>query len=200
MIKDAQLQVGDVIIQNAANSSIGQSIIQFAHAWGYKTVNIVRNRPDIDDLKKSLYEIGADVVVTEDDIRKPIYLKKIKELGKATLGLNGVGGKSSTNLARLLTDNATFITYGGMSREPVVLPTALFIFRGIKCSGFWFNLWSKHNTVEDHNDMMSEIFNLSRQGKFRESSHIKVPFDSTDKTILDAITSEAGKTIFTFKS
>jgi mitochondrial enoyl-[acyl-carrier protein] reductase / trans-2-enoyl-CoA reductase len=45
MIKDfVELHKGDVIIQNAANSAVGQAVIQIAKAWGYKTVNIIRSR------------------------------------------------------------------------------------------------------------------------------------------------------------
>jgi trans-2-enoyl-CoA reductase len=45
MLKDfGNLQQGDVVIQNAANSAVGQAVIQIAKAWGYKTVNIIRQR------------------------------------------------------------------------------------------------------------------------------------------------------------
>jgi len=35
---------GDVIIQNGANSAVGQSVIQIAKAWGIKTINVIRDR------------------------------------------------------------------------------------------------------------------------------------------------------------
>jgi trans-2-enoyl-CoA reductase len=38
------LAPGDVIIQNAANSGVGESVIQLAKLWGFKTFNIVRDR------------------------------------------------------------------------------------------------------------------------------------------------------------
>ena len=37
-------QLGDCIIQNGANSGVGQSVIQQARVMGVKTINIVRDR------------------------------------------------------------------------------------------------------------------------------------------------------------
>jgi trans-2-enoyl-CoA reductase len=45
MLRDfVDLKLGDVIVQNSANSGVGQAVIQLANAWGLKTVNIIRPR------------------------------------------------------------------------------------------------------------------------------------------------------------
>lgn len=36
--------VGDSVIQNAANSGVGQAVIQIATARGINTINVVRDR------------------------------------------------------------------------------------------------------------------------------------------------------------
>lgn len=38
------LYAGDSVIQNAANSGVGQAVIQIAKASGIKTINVVRDR------------------------------------------------------------------------------------------------------------------------------------------------------------
>lgn len=38
------LKAGDVIVQNAANSTVGQAVIQLAKAKGVKTINVIRDR------------------------------------------------------------------------------------------------------------------------------------------------------------
>lgn len=38
------LSPGDSVIQNAANSGVGQAVIQIAKASGIKTINVVRDR------------------------------------------------------------------------------------------------------------------------------------------------------------
>jgi trans-2-enoyl-CoA reductase len=41
-----QLKSGDVIIQNGANSAVGQAVIQLAKQKGVKTINVIRDRSD----------------------------------------------------------------------------------------------------------------------------------------------------------
>src|SRR5438094_9089037 len=57
------LQIGDWLIQNAANSATGRDVIQIAHELGYKTVNVVRRAELIDELRAE----GGDVVVVDGD-------------------------------------------------------------------------------------------------------------------------------------
>ena len=179
MLKDfVSLKPGDVIMQNSSNSAVGQAVIQLAHAWGFKTVNVVRNkfpvnllRPDIEDLRTKLHRLGADMVVTENEIRDAKVAAQIARLGPARLALNGVGGKSATNIARLLVDNGVIVTYGGMSREPVIIPTSLYIFKNLQSRGFWLNKWKILNPVSAQIEMISEIFALAKNGGFVEPFH-----------------------------
>jgi trans-2-enoyl-CoA reductase len=39
-----KLQKGDVIIQNVANSQVGQTVVQLANLRGIRTINIIRPR------------------------------------------------------------------------------------------------------------------------------------------------------------
>ena len=40
-------------------------MIQIAHSMGLKTVNLVRDREEIQQLKQTLTGLGADIVLTE---------------------------------------------------------------------------------------------------------------------------------------
>jgi len=45
MILDyVKLEKGDWILQNGANSGVGQNVIQLARIRGFKTVNVIRDR------------------------------------------------------------------------------------------------------------------------------------------------------------
>ncbi|HEX5794273.1 MAG TPA: hypothetical protein VFY19_00420, partial [Geminicoccaceae bacterium] len=58
-----ELQPGDWVIQDAANSGVGSNLILLAKADGIRTVNVVRR----DTLIEPLAAIGADVVVVDGD-------------------------------------------------------------------------------------------------------------------------------------
>lgn len=55
MLKDfVALKEGDTVIQNGANSAVGQFVIQLCRLWGIKSINIIRERPDAQNLKVKL--------------------------------------------------------------------------------------------------------------------------------------------------
>src|SRR5206468_298342 len=79
------LQIGDWLIQNAANSATGRDVIQIAHELGYKTVNVVRRLELIDELRAE----GSDVVLVDsENLRREVQ----DAIGGSTvrLGLNAV--------------------------------------------------------------------------------------------------------------
>ncbi|XP_005104033.1 enoyl-[acyl-carrier-protein] reductase, mitochondrial [Aplysia californica] len=168
MLKDyVDLKSGDVVIQNGANSGVGINVIQLAKEWNFKTVNIVRDRPDFERLKKYLMSLGADYVVTEEFVRKPEMKKLMKDLGsKPKLAFNGVGGNSATELIRYLGQGGVMVTYGGMSRRPVMAPTGALIFKEIKLCGYWNTQWN-HRHADDllRFEMLADLCSLIKKGK-----------------------------------
>ena len=132
-------------------------------------------------------------------MRLPETLLKIAELGGSVrLGLNGVGGKSCTNIARLLADSAVLVTYGGMSKEPVSIPTSLFIFKRLTCAGFWLNKWNLNHTPRERMQTISEILEMASNGLFKEPIHNVVSLQSKNDVLVETVKlwAKSGKTIF----
>eukprot|EP01095_Lingulamoeba_sp_RSL-Kostka_P003384 TRINITY_DN14370_c0_g1_i1.p1 TRINITY_DN14370_c0_g1~~TRINITY_DN14370_c0_g1_i1.p1 ORF type:complete len:379 (+),score=138.42 TRINITY_DN14370_c0_g1_i1:37-1137(+) len=162
------LKEGDVIIQNGANSMVGQSVFQLARAKGVKTINVIRNRRDHADCVERMKAYGADMVVTEEYVLTPEYKKLVSDLPAPKLALNCVGGKSSTNLARCLGQDGTLVTYGGMSKRPIQIPTSLFIFKNINLKGFWLSEWVKQNSNNSkRQEMLDELSQMIVDKKLR---------------------------------
>jgi trans-2-enoyl-CoA reductase len=131
-----KLERGDWIVQNAANSGVGRSVIQLAHALGWKTLNVVRR----ESLAEELRAAGADVVVTEEcDLRKEV--KALCGGARPRLALNAVGGPSALNIAGALAPGSTMVTYGAMSKQALKIPNGLLIFQELKFHGFWLKRW-----------------------------------------------------------
>ncbi|KAF5296480.1 hypothetical protein FQR65_LT01469 [Abscondita terminalis] len=155
MLKDfVKLKMGDVVIQNGANSACGQYVIQLCRLWGIQSVNIVRNRDDIQDLKRFLSSLGATYVLTEEELRTTDLFKT--GFPAPSLALNCVGGKSALEIMRQLKPGGCIVTYGGMSKEPVTVPTSALIFKDIKVHGFWMTRWTKNNFDSDERMVMLE--------------------------------------------
>lgn len=134
------LEKGDWFIQNAGTSGVSRFAVQLGRLLGYKSISVVRDRPNIDALKKELQDLGATQVITEEENSSKEFGKTVKEWTKGSqikLALNSVGGKSSAGIARKLSQDGFIATYGGMSKQPVTFPTSLFIFKNITAKGYW---------------------------------------------------------------
>uniref|UniRef100_A0AC35TWE6 PKS_ER domain-containing protein n=1 Tax=Rhabditophanes sp. KR3021 TaxID=114890 RepID=A0AC35TWE6_9BILA len=169
MLKDfASLGKNDLIVQNGATSAVGRYVIQMCKVWGIQSVNVVRNRDNIDDLKKELKDLGATEVFTEEE-----FVKEGKGFTNAKLGLNCVGGKSSLMVSRSLGRDGTMVTYGGMSKQPIQVMTGPFIFKNIKLAGFWMSDAYKHNTF-DRKEMYDEILEMYLANKLETVKFNKI--------------------------
>ncbi|KAI9492021.1 hypothetical protein BDB00DRAFT_830810 [Zychaea mexicana] len=181
MLKDfSPLKPGDYVIQNGGNSAVGQAVIQIAKAWGLKTVNVVRNRPEIDSLRQELMDLGATHVVTDEELGTHEMRSKMKGWfdGKPPLlGLNCVGGKSATEMARYLGHNGHYVTYGAMARAPLTLPASMLIFKNITFHGFWMTRWTDQNSADERLKMFEDLVGLMDKNQLREPRWAKVEWN-----------------------
>ncbi|KAM9488620.1 enoyl-[acyl-carrier-protein] reductase, mitochondrial [Clarias gariepinus] len=191
MLSDFEsLLPGDTVIQNAANSGVGQAVIQIAAAKDVHTINVVRDRPDFQQLTDRLKALGATCVIKEEMLRKPEIKDIFKVFPRPKLALNGVGGKSATELLRHLQTGGTMVTYGGMAKQPVTVPVSALIFKDIKVQGFWVTQWkrdNKHDDVPLH-FMLEEICSLIRAGKLSAPSCTEVGIKDFHKALNNATT------------
>lgn len=163
----AQLKAGDVVLQNAANSTVGLAVIQLAAARKLKTVNIIRNRPDYAETVDTLKSLGADIVVNEEFVRSSDFSSLVADLPRPKLALNAVGGQSATELARQLAENGILVTYGSMANQPVTIPTSALIFKNINVRGFWLSRWLQEHPAAERKAMYDELGSLVKAGKLK---------------------------------
>lgn len=189
MLKDfTNLKPGDTVIQNGANSACGQNVIQICRSWGVRTVNVVRARPEIEELRKFLEGLGATYVLTEEEIRTTELFKNGK-LEKPKLALNCVGGKSALEIMRHLQNSSPIVTYGGMSREPFTVPTSALIFKDIQIRGFWMTRWSKEkaSSVERY-EMFEELISMMTSNDLQGPAYKMVEFDNYKEALMNTMT------------
>jgi trans-2-enoyl-CoA reductase len=156
------LQPGEWVIQNAANSGVGAYLIQLAKVRGLKTVNIVRRESAV----AGVLETGGDVVLVDG----PGLAKRVSEStggAKIRLGIDAVGGVSTDHLANCLTEGGTLVNYGMMSGEPCQVSPASFVFRDVTLRGFWLAQWFRKAAPEQRIAVFGEIAQLIASGKLK---------------------------------
>ncbi|KTW30805.1 hypothetical protein T552_00517 [Pneumocystis carinii B80] len=177
-----KLKAGDYFIQNGANSHVGQAVIQLGRIWGLNSINIVRNRSNIDKLKTYLYDLGATEVITEVELGDKEFMKELikKRCGESgiSLGLNCVGGKSVLDLARYIKENGHIVTYGAMSKQPLLMSSGLLIFKNVHLHGFWVTKYNK-TYPEERLKILNNIITYMKNKSFKDLLCDKVYLDKS---------------------
>lgn len=177
------LRPGDWIVQNAANSGVGQCVIQLAKLMGVHTVNFVRR---CDERKEWLMGLGADLVLEEGS--EQAASEAIRQTGgkRPCLACNAVGGESAQRLMDLLAPGGVMATYGAMSRKSVKVPNKWLIFKDITLKGLWCTLWlsrTPRGQVEAVYDYLSRCV---AEGHLQQSIEKEYPLEEVRQAVLHA--------------
>ncbi|AAS52604.2 AEL081Wp [Eremothecium gossypii ATCC 10895] len=185
------------IVQNAGTSAVSKIVTQVAQARGVKTLSVIRDRENFAEVAKELEErYGATKVISETQNNDKDFSKDelpviLGPNARVRLALNSVGGKSSGAIARKLERDGTMLTYGGMSRQPVTVPTTLLIFNGLKSLGYWITENTKRNP-QSKIDTISALMRMYGDGQLQppEADIKKIEWDvqkMNDEQLLEAV-------------
>jgi trans-2-enoyl-CoA reductase len=188
------LEKGDWLIQNAANSAAGRAVIQIARELGYKTVNVVRRAELIDELRSE----GADVVLVDgENLRDEV--KNATGGAPIHLGLNAVGGEAALRLANCLSPGGTMVTFGAMSLQPLKIPNGLLIFKDLRFRGIWINKWYDNATNQERMDAFRALFEMAKRGLLKTKVEKSYPLSEAKAAVAHAAQGKrSGKIIFKF--
>lgn len=138
----AALQPGDWVLQNAANSAVGQCVRQLAPALGLRVLNIVRRAGAVPPEAAGDPAWVVDPAGDADALKAGLAgARAAAAAGRAVLALDALGGPATGALAAALDDGGTVVVYGLMSGEPSALPAHDLVFRGVTVRGFWLARW-----------------------------------------------------------
>jgi trans-2-enoyl-CoA reductase len=190
----ADLKKGEWLIQNAANSAAGRAVIQIAHELAYKTVNIVRRKEPIDELRAD----GGDVVLVDgENLREEV--KNATGGAPIRLGLNAVGGESALRLANCLAPGSTMVTFGAMSLQPLKIPNGLLIFKDLRFQGIWINKWYDNATPAQRMEAFRPLFEMAKRGLLQTKVEKAYPLSEVKTAVTHAAQGKrSGKIIFEF--
>jgi NADPH:quinone reductase-like Zn-dependent oxidoreductase len=125
------LEPGDWVIQNVANSAVGRLVIRLARARGIKTMNVVRR----ESLFAELTAFGADACVV-DGPELAAMVKERTGSGRVRLGLDAVSGRATARLSACVGEGGVVCNYGSMSGEDPVMSRASLVGNGQSLVGF----------------------------------------------------------------
>lgn len=190
--KFADLKKGDLVALNAANSGVGQCVIQLAASLGIRTLCFLRD----DSLTHELTSLGANHVFLD----QADGFSKAKELmgnEKAKLAFNAVGGESALRLIKLLEESGTHITYGAMARKPLTIPNGPLIFNDVRVRGLWVTKWMENASKEELEKTYLPLAKRLLDGSLRQKIDSTFGLEDFEKALLRLENPERmGKVLF----
>ncbi|KFN50484.1 hypothetical protein P873_07420 [Arenimonas composti TR7-09 = DSM 18010] len=187
------LQPGDWVIQNGANSAVGGYVAQLAKVKGLNLINVVRRESAIADVRA---DGGEHAVVDAEDL--PRRVRELVGEVPVKLAIDCVGGLSTENLARCLVEGGTLVNYGAMSGERCMISPRWFVFRDIVLRGFWLAKWFRQATPERQREVMTRVATLIAGGQLRARVAATYPLEQIrDAVQAAASNARPGKIILT---
>ena len=178
MLRDiVDLQPGDWVAQNAANSAVGVNVIRLAKSLGLRTINIVR-RPGPEE---RLYALGADAVLVHDGEGLPPAAP-----GKAKLAFDAVGGWGTEALGKLMEEGGVIANYGLLSGEPCPLDPSHLVFRDVHLRGFWLTKWFREAGPERIQETYALLVERLKTGEIGAPVIARYPLAEAAKAVAHA--------------
>jgi NADPH:quinone reductase-like Zn-dependent oxidoreductase len=106
---------GEWLLQSAAGSELGRMVIRLAKRDGIRTLNVVRRRGSIAELRA----LGADAVIVSADGPIDEQVHDIVGAQGVKYAIDPVVGQTGTEMFKALREDGRMLVYGSLTREPI---------------------------------------------------------------------------------
>ena len=173
---------GEWLLQSAAGSTLGRMIIHLGRHDGFKTLNVVRRREAIAELKA----LGGDAVISSSDGPIDEQVRRITGGDGVRYAIDPVGGETGTGVFRSLGANGRLILYGTLSAEPIQVDPRLVISGPRVVEGFWLGHWMRERSIPSVLLLFREIAQLIRKGVLRSEIGKTFPLRDVKAAVSEA--------------
>ncbi len=193
LIEKSEAKPGEWIIISAGASTVSKLIIQFARQKGIKTIVVVRDNKQTDELKS----LGANVVITDtnlDEIANRITAEINNEFVKCFV--DAVGGELTTKIIPTLSTNGKIICYGLLSSNNVSFHNSTVIFKLLSITGFGIDNWIANKSEIELNVIWEQIIKQVGNNNFKMNVAETFPLTDHKNAITKSKTKTNGKILF----
>ena len=150
---------GEWLLQSAAGSELGKMVIRLGKKFGFKTINVVRRREQVEELT----QLGADAVLVEADGPIDDQVRKLTGDG-VKYAIDPVGGTTGSQVIASLAAGGTCLLFGLLSGESVTVDPRFMITGSKTVRGFWLADWSKRQSIPGMLRLFRQVRSLMREG------------------------------------
>ncbi|MGW6605264.1 zinc-dependent alcohol dehydrogenase family protein [Streptomyces sp. NPDC055036] len=162
--RELHVRPGEWLLQTAAGSTVGRLVIQLARHLGIRTINVVRRRDAVAEIKA----LGGDEVICTEDEDLPQRMTEIAGPAGVRKAADCVAGHVGAQVSQALAPGGETVIYGALSTHRQTDPAALtiplsarsVIYETKVVRGFWLNRWFGTTSPADALRTLSEVRTL----------------------------------------
>ena len=191
------------LLQTAAGSIVGQSVIQLGAHVGFKTLNVVRRRSAVEDI---LALGGTAVICTEDENLRERVAEITGDDG-VSKAIDCVSGQVGADVSRALAPHGELVVYGALSThrqtDPEKLTIPIFarslIYETKTVRGFWLFRWFNETPKDRMAAAIDRTLQLADSGALRVPEGQPIPVEKFSKAVyLAEAPAHGGKPLLVF--
>lgn len=197
--KVLQIPKGEWLLQTASGSALGRMVIRLGQRFGFRTLNIVRRKEQIDELKS----MGADAVIAFDPKEHELsYLQQAiqTETGQsgARYAIDPIGGATGSAVVQTLGSNGRLLVFGTLDDAPLSFSSRVLMTQGARVEGFWLARWMQQQKLVGKLKLVRAITRLMREGTLVSEVGETFPLERIAEAVQTAeATGRGGKTLLT---
>ncbi|KAL0053804.1 hypothetical protein WJX82_010988 [Trebouxia sp. C0006] len=189
MLREQNIPKGEFLLQTAATSVLGRQMISLAKHYGVQTINVVRRKEAVDELKS----IGAEHVINSEteDIQK-----RVKEItgGKMAYGaIDAIGGKMSPKVVASIRKSGTYMLYGALDPSSVSASNSDLLANTKVLTGFLIYDWIEKPHKQE---VIKEVLSLLEKKILEPNSGRSYKFEEVKEAINECNRAGRGAKVF----
>lgn len=199
------VQPGEWLLQTAAGSTVGQSVIQLGTHFGFKTLNVVRRRSAVAEI----IELGGTAVISTEDENLRNRVAEIVGDDGVSKAIDSVSGQVGADVSRALAPGGELIVYGALSThrqtEPDKLTIPVFarslIYETKTVRGFWLFRWFTQTPKDRMAATINRTIQLADTGVLRVPEGQLMQLENLSEAVyLAEAPNHGGKPLLGFES
>ncbi|MGW0175912.1 zinc-dependent alcohol dehydrogenase family protein [Rhodococcus sp. NPDC003322] len=200
---ELDVRPGEWLLQTAAGSTVGQSVIQLGTHVGFQTLNVVRRRSAVEDI---LALGGTAVICTEDeDLRERVA--DITGRDGVSKAIDCVSGQVGADVSRALAPHGELVVFGALSThrqtDPDKLTIPVFarslIYETKIVRGFWLLRWFAETPKDRMTAAIDRTLRLVDSGALRVPEGQPIPVERFSEAVdLAEAPAHGGKPLLLF--
>ena len=181
------LKEGDWLLQTAAASSVGKLVLQLAHQYRFKTINVIRRR----EQETIIRNLGGNEVICTADEDLRARLQELTEGKGVERAIDCVAGELGAEVARNLAPGGTMLVYGALSShrqtDPAKFTVPMFaprlIYSTATVRGWWLPRWAPSQPLAEVRAATSDLLTMLSNGALTPPATVKYPLKDFQEAV-----------------